>query len=180
MYWIKYEFIFIRISGRLHHIRHTTVGSVYCTACIPECPVTACFTDLRLIIFSLRPSHCQGSFKVKHVLFVIFSHVMLQSIWFHRRHHRLLFIESECFVFKKKRPARENNVLLQRNSRFTDFCEFAINTTHCWTCNETFWLLWLLLFVALFSCISLLELLLTLSFLNPGSDASASAVCKED
>lgn len=58
-----------------------------------------------------------------------------------------------------------------------DILEFTVNTTHCWTCKETFRLLWL--FVDLFSCISLLELLLTLSVLSPGSDASASAVCKK-
>lgn len=60
---------------------------------------------------------------------------------------------------------------------FNRFLEFTINKTHCWTGGEKFCLLWL--FVALFSCIWLLGFLLTHS-LNPGSDASASAVYREE
>lgn len=44
------------------------------------------------------------SFKVEQVLFVIFSHVVLQTGWFQCWHQRFLVIQ--CLIFKEKRAAR--------------------------------------------------------------------------
>lgn len=121
------------------------------------------------------------SFEVKQMLLVVFSHVVLQTGGFYCRHQRFLVTQVQHFVFKEKRPARGEkqryfSQFLRPVSHVIDFLEFTINKTHCWTRGEKLCLLWL--FAALFSCVWLLEFLLTLSSLNPGSDASASAVCK--
>lgn len=43
------------------------------------------------------------------MLFIIFSHVLLQTGWFHCWHQRFLVMQTQRFVFKEKRPARGEN-----------------------------------------------------------------------
>lgn len=46
------------------------------------------------------------SFKVKQMPSIIFTHVWLQTDWFHCLYQTSLVIHLQLFVFKEKRPVR--------------------------------------------------------------------------